>query len=208
MTILFDTNDIACTSWGNLECKALSCNTRLQERKSFYLSKIHDTTLKHKGWKLNVTGIEKKEGAWLNLQYNPFFKDDYAKVSYRTKKKTAIHCTFQFHGEKWKIATQTVFQMQHNSSHYRCKLWLEIEVSICSHIKRWFWPRATYALAFSHLSTFMTISFQLNDNVLPVLEITPDTLKMSGQFCIIVRHDDRTSRQCIMCYILQGVVSQ
>ena len=50
---------------------------------------------------------------------------------------------------------------------------------------------------------------------LTVLEITggqrtlPDqVLKMSGQFPVMVGHDERTSHQHILSYPLQGVVSQ
>ena len=49
----------------------------------------------------------------------------------------------------------------------------------------------------------------------PVLEITvghrtlsDQILKMSGQFRIMIGHDDRTSHQHILSYLLQGVVSQ
>ena len=48
-----------------------------------------------------------------------------------------------------------------------------------------------------------------------VLEITvghrtlsDQILKMSGQFHIMIGHDDRTSHQHILSYLLQGVVSQ
>ena len=49
----------------------------------------------------------------------------------------------------------------------------------------------------------------------PVLEITvghrtlsDQILIMSGQFHIMIGHDDRTSHQHILSYLLQGVVSQ
>ena len=49
----------------------------------------------------------------------------------------------------------------------------------------------------------------------PVLEITvghrtlsDQILKMTGQFHIMIGHDDRTSHQHILSYLLQGVVSQ
>ena len=51
--------------------------------------------------------------------------------------------------------------------------------------------------------------------LLSVLEITvghrtlsDQILKMSGQFHITIGHDDRTSHQHILSYLLQGVVSQ
>ena len=52
-------------------------------------------------------------------------------------------------------------------------------------------------------------------NTHPVLEITvrhrtlsDQILKMSGQFHIMIGHDDRTSHQHILSSLLQGVVSQ
>ena len=33
-------------------------------------------------------------------------------------------------------------------------------------------------------------------------------LKLSGQFYIVIGHDDETSHQHILSYLLQGVVSQ
>ena len=54
-----------------------------------------------------------------------------------------------------------------------------------------------------------------NSACITVLEITvghrtlsDQILKMSGQFHIMIGHDDRTSHQHILSYLLQGVVSQ
>ena len=38
--------------------------------------------------------------------------------------------------------------------------------------------------------------------------VRPKTLKISGPFHIMVGHDDRTSHQHILSYLLQGVVGQ
>ena len=67
----------------------------------------------------------------------------------------------------------------------------------------------------SQYNLFYLLNLGSKNNQLAVLEITfghrtlsDQILKMSGQFHIMIGHDDRTSHQHILSYLLQGVVSQ